>query len=423
MSLQIAEIVEGGLCMGCGLCQSIAGPDRLTLQMTPEGRLRPVQRQSIDAAAIQAINAVCPGIRVTGAEPPRLQPHTPTDLVWGPAARLAVGFAGDPQIRHLASTGGILTALSCFLLATKRVNFILHVAASRSQPMRSELRISFDRESVIEGAGSRYGPVAPLADFNAILDRAEPFALVAKPCDITAVRNLAKRDARVDRHMRYALTFLCGGASDLTKSEEVLQGFGLEEDELRLFRYRGFGNPGATRAETKDGRAFEITYQDMWQDESKWMIQPRCKICADPLGEPADLVASDVWPGGGPTGEDAGYNGIIARTAQGVELFEEAKAAGAIVIDREIGFRDFDVFQPHQVRKRRAIWARFVGMRSAGRPAPDAQGLRLVEIARQNSLAENLAEARGARARARSGRLGEPPARGRPARTRPAPDD
>lgn len=411
MSLQIAEIVEGGLCMGCGLCQSVAGADRVAMYMTPEGRLRPLQHRSLDAATVQSINAVCPGVRVMGADPARLQPGTPTDLMWGPAARLAIGFAGDPQIRHQGSTGGVLTALSCFLLETKRVHFILHVVASRSLPMRSEPRISFDRASVIEGSGSRYGPVAPLADFSAILDRGEPFALVAKPCDVTAVRNLARRDPRVNRHMRYALTFLCGGASDLTKSEEVLQGFGVQEEELRTFRYRGFGNPGPTRAETRDGRAFEISYQQMWEDESKWMIQPRCKICADPIGEAADLVASDVWPGGGPTGEDAGYNGIIARTAKGVELFEAAKAASAIVIEREIGFRDFDIFQPHQVRKRRAIWARFTGMKAAGRPTPDAEGLRLTEIARQNSLAENLAEARGARRRARSGRLGEPPAR------------
>lgn len=413
MTLQIAEIVTGGLCMGCGLCQSLAGHDRIAIQMTPEGRLRPMQADGLDSGTVERINAVCPGVRVAGADPERLQAGAAIDLMWGPAARLAIGYAGDPAVRHLGSTGGVLTALSCFLLETKRVSFILHVAASRTEPMRSVPRLSFDRASVIEGAGSRYGPVAPLADFNSVLDRGEPFALVAKPCDITAVRNLARSDPRVDHLMRYALTFLCGGASDLTKSEEVVRDFRLREEELSLFRYRGFGNPGPTRAETRDGRAFEISYQQMWEDESKWMIQPRCKICPDPIGESADLVASDVWPGGGPTGEDAGFNGIIARTAQGTELFEAAKAAGAIVVEREVGFRDFDLFQPHQVRKRRAIWARFVGLRAAGLDTPRAEGLRLREIAQHNSLSENLDEARGARRRARSGRLGEPNARPR----------
>jgi hypothetical protein len=42
-------------------------------------------------------------------------------------------------------------------------------------------------------------------------------------------------------------------------SEASPQRFGVREDELTLFRYRGFGNPGPTRLETKDGRAFELT--------------------------------------------------------------------------------------------------------------------------------------------------------------------
>ena len=50
--------------------------------------------------------------------------------------------------------------------------------------MRTDRRLSFDAASVLEGAGSRYGPVAPLADFRELLDRGEPFALIAKPCDI-----------------------------------------------------------------------------------------------------------------------------------------------------------------------------------------------------------------------------------------------
>src|SRR5256885_12299487 len=55
--------------------------------------------------------------------------------------------------------------------------------------------------------------------------------------------------------------------------------------------------------ETKDGRVFELTYRQLWEDESKWMIQPRCRICPDAIGLGADLAAADVWPGGSPTGD------------------------------------------------------------------------------------------------------------------------
>ncbi len=373
-------------------------------------------RQPLDEATVLRINEICPGARVAGAAGAgdgvgEAISHAMHDLVWGPAERLAIGYAADSTVRHRASTGGVLTALGQFLLASARVKFILHVAASTMAPMRTDRRLSFDAASVLDGAGSRYGPAAPLVDFTALLDRGEPFALIAKPCDIAAVRNLAQIDARVDRFLRYALTFVCGGASDLTKSEEVVSSLGLRPDEIAAFRYRGNGCPGATRLETRDGRTFELTYQQMWEEEATWRIQPRCKICPDATGESADIAASDVWPGGGPTGEDAGFNGIIVRSARGLELFRAAVSAGAIVVEpRTVGFRDFDGFQPHQVHRKRAVWARMAGMRAAGLAVPETENLRLAECARLNTVSENLDEARGARRRAREGRLGEPPA-------------
>lgn len=410
MTLTVEQIVEGGLCIGCGLCQAIAAPNQIRIVMTPEGRERPVARWPLDPAALQLINAVCPGTQVAGARPGAQSAEAQHDLIWGPAEHLAIGYAGDPAVRHRGSTGGVLTALGQFLLRSGSVKFILHVAASKSSPMRTERRLSFDTAAVLDGAGSRYGPAAPLVDFTAVLERAEPFALIAKPCDVSAVRNLAKLDPRIDRYLQYALTFVCGGASELSKSEEVIADFGIAEEHLSLFRYRGHGNPGPTRLETKDGRAFELTYQEMWEAEATWKIQGRCKICPDATGESADLTASDVWMGGNPAGDDEGFNGIIVRTRRGMALYRAAVAAGILrIAPRAPTFRDFDDFQPHQVRKKRAVWARLAGIKAAGQPVPEAHGLRLADCARLNSVAENLAEARGARRRSDCGGLGEPP--------------
>ncbi|MDX8439712.1 Coenzyme F420 hydrogenase/dehydrogenase, beta subunit C-terminal domain [Mesorhizobium australafricanum] len=408
--LTLSEIVENGLCIGCGLCRSITGPGDIDMAMTPEGRERPVALRALDKSMLTKINAVCPGTRIAGPAPAQMKNAALADTVWGPVERLVLGSAGNPTARFVGSGGGTLTALGQFLLSSERVKFVLHVAASRSMPMRTERRLSFDAASVLEGAGSRYGPAATLVDFNDVLDRGEPFALIAKPCDITAVRNLARLDPRVDEHMRYALTFVCGGASDLTKSEQVLQRFGLSEDELALFRYRGHGNPGLNRIETKDGRAVEISYRQLWEDEDKWMIQPRCKICPDAIGQVADIAVSDAWLNGGPAVEDEALNGIIVRTKRGLELFDAAVEAGALEIKRETGIAEISELQSHQLRKRRAVWARLRGMEIAGKPVPFVSDLALRDCAAQNSLAENLAEGRGARGRARRGRLGEPPA-------------
>ena len=56
---------------------------------------------------------------------------------------------------------------------------------------------------MVAAAGSRYGPTAALADIGTLLDGGVPFALIAKPCDLNAMRRLAHRDPRVNRLVRY----------------------------------------------------------------------------------------------------------------------------------------------------------------------------------------------------------------------------
>ena len=177
---------------------------------------------------------------------------------------------------------------------------------------------------------------------------------------------------------------------------------------MTLFRYRGYGNPGPTRIETRDGRTFEKTYLELWEDEAGWELETRCKVCPDALGEAADVAAADVWPGGAPTGEDAGFNGIIVRSKVGEELVASAVEAGDLVLGEPITPREFDDFQPHQVRKKEALAARFEGFAESGLPMIDAAGLRLEELGRRISDESRRREIAGVRRRVRDGKIREP---------------
>src|ERR1700739_2077739 len=174
-SLRLDEIVQSGLCIGCGLCESVAGRGRVELVATADGRERPFVRQPLDASTLRAINAVCPGTRIEGADLARLAPGTPVDPIWGPIVRAVRGHAGDPAVRHRASSGGALSALAQFLLDSGRVELVVHVAAARRAPMRSERHLSFDHLGVLEACGSRYGPAAPLREFATLLEGGRPF--------------------------------------------------------------------------------------------------------------------------------------------------------------------------------------------------------------------------------------------------------
>ena len=393
----VQEVVENGLCIGCGLCQAL-GPDRWQMVMTGEGRLRPAPLTTEDEQADAAILAACPG--ATCSATPQGAHH---DDIWGSYSHMGEAWAGDADIRFRAATGGVLTALGVHLLRSGKAAFILHCGADPDRPMRTGWKISETPDQVIARAGSRYGPSDTLAGLEVALARGEPFAVIAKPCDAGAIRARAAADPRIDRLIVAVLVMVCGGASDLGKSRALLDEFDLAEDDVTLFRYRGYGNPGPTRVETRDGRAFEKTYLDLWEDESGWRIQSRCKICPDAIGEAADIAAADIWPGGAPTGEDAGFNGIITRTPAGQTLMQEAAAAGDLVLGRAHSPRDYDDFQPHQVSKKRNVAARLRGLSGAGQPVYAHRGLRIGALD-----AADAAQEAGTCARAREGRFCEP---------------
>ncbi len=365
------------------------------MRMNAQGRLRPAPKQAEDPKADAAILAACPGV-VAEAEARGCE----ADPVWGSYMQMHEAWAGDADIRFRAATGGVLTALGVHLLNSGKAAFILHCAADSDHPMRTRWVMSDTAQEVAARAGSRYGPSDTLAGLEAALRREEPFAIIAKPCDAGAVRARAKDDPRLSKLLVAVLVMVCGGASDLGKSQAVLHELDLAEDELTLFRYRGHGNPGPTRIETRDGRSFEKTYQEMWADEAGWRIQTRCKLCPDAIGEAADIAAADIWPDANPEGEDEGFNGVIIRSPEGQALFYAAVASGDLVQGVAHGPRDYDHFQPHQVRKKHAIASRLRGLTKAGRPVYAHKGLRIDELD-----TGDLSEEQGAEARARSGRF------------------
>ena len=67
------------------------------------------------------------------------------------------------------------------------------MSESPDRPLETVAQISRTRAEVLAGAQSRYGPAAPLVHVHRLLDEGGRFAIVAKPCDISAVRALPWR--------------------------------------------------------------------------------------------------------------------------------------------------------------------------------------------------------------------------------------
>jgi len=210
-ALDLEDIVTHGLCAGCGLCASLAGSERMRMAVTSAGRMRPRCEAALDGETLERIREVCPGLRVTGADPRQLGAEGAFHPVWGPVRSIQRGWATDPEVRFRSAAGGSLSALGVFLLESGAVEAILHVRASSRAPLLTDAQVSTTPAQVRSAARSRYGPAAPLVHVHRLLDEGRRFAVIGKPCDVAAIRNLARVDPRVEAQIPYCLTIFCGG--------------------------------------------------------------------------------------------------------------------------------------------------------------------------------------------------------------------
>ncbi len=402
------------MCIGCGLCQAVAGPDKVSAVKVTSGHIRPVAGAELDHDTVDRIYDVCPGTRVDGLPERFVDEETRIDPVWGAYRAIKLAHAGDPAVRFEGATGGVLTALGIYLLESKRVDFIFHTKSSKSEPTFGESTLSFSAGDVWAAAGSRYGPTATLVDINDVLARGRPFAFIGKPCDIGALRNYARQDERVDKLVKYWLTLVCGGYMPPAAMNDFLQRYDIAPEDLTAFRYRGRGCPGPTRFETRQGQVKELRYTDFWgEDESGWSLPFRCKVCPDGIGESADIAVSDTWPGGSPDpkteDQDPGANAMIARTRAGQELLDAAISDGALGVDNPaLTPQHMTDFQPHQMKKKYAVWARYEGLSAEGCTVPQTRRLRLKQLADEMDDAFNTMQTNGTRQRVRDGKTAEP---------------
>ncbi|MCK1614602.1 MULTISPECIES: Coenzyme F420 hydrogenase/dehydrogenase, beta subunit C-terminal domain [unclassified Bradyrhizobium] len=298
-----------------------------------EGNMRPLVRGDVAAQKNQEIMAVCPGVSVYGPGRPK---GINTHPIWGPLREIHRSWSSEPAVRHKGAAGGTLTALGRYLLTTGEVQAVLHVRDDDRRPWLTTSTISRTPDEVLRGAQSRYGPSSPLVNVHRLLEEGKRFAVIGKPCDISAVRALGRIDPRVERLIPYKLSNFCGGVHSVHIAKAVIRHHGLDESEVAVFRYRGEGWPGPLRLQTRDGTAYDLPYPDAWHmGKFGYELQFRCKICPDGVGEVADISVPDGWilRNAKPVYAEApGINVSIVRTRVGEELLHAAVRAGYLEV-------------------------------------------------------------------------------------------
>ena len=377
------SIVSSGLCIGCGLCVSLIGNSQIEMQLTSADRLRPLASPALTATEMKSVRAICPGINVTGPEPETAGAQGIMHPVWGPVRNLYRGWSSDPDIRHWAAAGGSMTALGCHLLDSGKVDAVLHVRASSNDPTQTDAWVSHCANDVVSGAQSRYGPSAPLVHVHRLLAEGKRFAVLAKPCDMAAIRNLARLDKRVDAQVPYLVTIFCGGLPSRSTADAIARYHSVEPAEIETFRFRGNGWPGPTHVRTRTGTSHDMSYDETWCTPGmpwRYDIPLRCKLCPDATGELSDVACPDGWimRDGKPVHEEApGVNVLLARTERGERLVKDAVRSGHLTV-APFSLDELDPMHCDHHPRKLENPARILGLRLAGQPRPRFRRFRTV---------------------------------------------
>lgn len=364
---RISRVLARDACSGCGAC-TLLDPG-LRMQLDSRGYTRPVRvRDSPDSTnRASHFDSICPGVRVTAPPTQERQVHD----IFGPYVEVWHAWATDPEIRRRGSSGGTLTALSEWLIATGQAHKVTGAAAG-SDPRRTVPVTIMSREDALKAAGSRYAPVAAASNADSL----EPSSVaIGKPCEISALRAINSR--ATEGQSPLLLSFFCAGTSSSLATETLMEQLGFAKDEApdELW-YRGRGWPGEFTVRS-GSRLHSTSYQESWGRVLGPSTQWRCKVCVDGTGEHADVVAADSWlsdEDGYPLFDEGdGISALIARTRRGQTVVRAAIAAGVLTAE-PANLDDLAGIQPLQVERRKFLLARLIGSLAAGRVPPRYPG-------------------------------------------------
>lgn len=368
----LEKVIDQDVCAGCGLCASVSNNIKMTV--SDVGFLRPdFKINEITEESLRIINNTCPGMTVK--HDLDYDVADSFDKIWGPYFNINSGFSSEDKVRYNGSSGGVLTALAIYLLEAKKVDCIIHVGQSTKRPYINETKISFDKGQVLSNSGSRYAPSSPLEVINEIVSRNLTCAIIAKPCDISAVRRYITLESKLKSNIKYLMSFMCAGVPSLKGTEIAIDSLGVNLEDVKDLKYRGEGWPGYFKVTKHNKEIHKMTYNESWGTILNKHLQFRCKICVDGTGEFADITCADAWEeseDGYPSFEEKeGLSLIIERTSKGVNLMKEAVENGYIIKKNSLVVRDIDKIQPYQVTRKKNILSRKIALKALGYNLPN----------------------------------------------------
>ena len=345
----IGEIVESGLCLGCGVC---AYSDAIgkTRYCAAKGQFLPeLGRENRDDPLAYRL---CPGkgYDIVGDASKRYR-EASCDPELGRVLTCHAARSNDPEVLEKASSGGMISQMAIFLLEKGLVDCVLTtVFHYTGDGPRARGVLARSRSEILAAQGSKYCPVDLSEALRALKGSEARLAVIGTPCQIAAIRNLQRLDPALGERVVIAIGSFCGGIKSYQYISRIAGVRGIEPGEISSFRFRGGGQPGSMLIQSRSGKRAELPYPG-YVGLTGLPKHLRCHLCVDATAELADVACGDAWLERFLLDPNP-WSMVICRNAQAQQLMRSMLGAGCIAC-REVSLQEIKESQHENLRSKK----------------------------------------------------------------------
>lgn len=318
-SLLEKNVLQSGLCTGCGACVGLCPYQVIYNDRT-------VQLHSCDLFSGKC-QAFCPRLEVnlTSLRDYLFDFRDLTPEI-GAVKNYYICRAADSRLREIAQHGGTVTALMELALAEGFIESA--VVSSGHHGLEQNCTCARDVATLRSRTGSKFIVAPVVAAFNELAGKETgSIGVVATPCQALALAKMklkptADDNNRIDK-LKLVIGLYCGWTLGVEKFKALLEQNGTDPATIRRMDIPA----GQQILEVNDSQGKKLIPFDFIRS----CIRESCNYCFDSTAEFADVSVGSArfgtdWK------EMRGWNQLIVRTEKGAELIDVAVKRGFVEV-------------------------------------------------------------------------------------------
>jgi coenzyme F420 hydrogenase subunit beta len=367
---KLKRVMDSHLCSRCGSCVGLSGGSIIFADRT--GSYRPKIIHPVDDQLADVLWQSCAGkeFDFPGFTKKIFGQGSDFHRYLGAYKNIYIGHTTDQKVRLNSASGGIISAVSIYLLETGKVDGVICLRMSKDQPWLSEPFIATTKEDILDAAQSKY----TISSVNEILAETAGFAgnlaYVGLPGQVQSIRKLQQINHPSVQNIKYILGPFYGNTLHFSSVKSFLKSYGVKDHtQIKRLYFRHGEWPGNMRVELNDGKVIELK-----KFHANYLIPfhilKNSLLCSDLSNEFTDISGGDAWA---PVYEERGkgFSMVISRSERGQHILDEMAGAKLLHLDPVETENAIAMHSHGYDLKKRGTFIRIRFRKWLGKPVPD----------------------------------------------------